>query len=233
MLPGETQRCSIGGREVAVRSDGPLPDPCPFLARVDAHLRGELGAALGGLTRAERVLPGAYWRLFYPGALDGFVPLDLEAVTEDEVASGRARLFLDPRTRVLTAVPPPEGPGAWRRWQTRMGTPDRLVCRVEGAPVEVLLDLEFVPALRPDHLQLLLEGFLREVTAAVRWATGSDPGPLLRAEHGGTWSLAYGALDREVFAVCHGPDWRAVAEGRYRLEAFHMREVLDLGFFPP
>jgi len=229
----EVQRCFIGGREVEVRSDGPLPDPCPFLARVDAHLRGELSAALGGLSRAERVLPDACWRLFYPGALDGFVPLDLEAVTEGEVASGRARIFLDPRTHVLTAAPPPEGPGSRERWRAWVGTPDRLVCRVKGAPVEVLLDLDYVPALRAHHLRLLLEGFLREVTAAVRWATGRDPGPLLRAEHGGTWSFVYGALDMEVFAVCHGPSWRAVAEGRYRLEAFHMRNALDLGFFPP
>ena len=71
------------------------------------------------------------------------------------------------------------------------------------------------------------------MASAVRWAAGRDPGPLLRAEHGGTWSLAYGALDLEVFAVCHGPSWRAVAEGRYRLEAVHHGDALVLGFFPP
>jgi hypothetical protein len=229
----EPPRCLLEAGEAEVLGAPPVADPCPFLARVDAHLRARLGGSLGPLRRAVRAHPDAYWRLHYPGALDGFVPLDLAAVTEREVALGRARLLLDPRTQVLEALPPPGGPGSKARWQARVGTPERLVCAVDGARVEVRLDLEFTPPLAPGHLRRLLEGFLWQVGSAVRWAAGSDPGPLLRAEHGGTWEFAFARLSTPVFAALSGPSWRAVAEGRYRLEAVHHGDALELGFFPP
>ena len=230
---GEGFRCRLREREVEVLARVPSPKTCAFLAQVDAYLRRELAGELGGLVRAEQVLPHAYWKLFYPGALGGLVPLDLEAVTEDEVASGRARLYLDPRAQVLVAWPLPGGPEAWERRREQMGTPERLVCEVRGVPVEVSLDLEFVPTLAPEHLRHLLERFLERVSSVVEEAVGHDPGALRVAEFSGTWYLRYQGLSKGVFAVCHGPSWRAVAEGRYRLEVLYKRDSLDLCFFAP
>ncbi len=228
-------RCPLGNREVEVLLEGAPPKgACPFasfLARTDAYLRREL-KGLGPLTRAERVLPNAYWRLRYPGALDGFVPVDLEAVTEAQAGAGRARFFLDPRAHVLALLPPPEGPGAKDRWQIQMGTPDHLICTVEGAPVEVRLDLEFTPALSPEHLRRLLEAFLSQMKAAVRRTMRRDPGRLVRAEYGGTWELFYEGLDEPVFSGLFGPSWRAVGEGRFRLEFIRLGRTATLEFYP-
>ncbi len=47
-MPPETSRLYLPqGGEVQVRGEPPVADPCPFVARVDAHLRTELGGALG------------------------------------------------------------------------------------------------------------------------------------------------------------------------------------------
>ncbi len=86
------------------------------------------------------------------------------------------------------------------------------------------------PGLAPCNFCQLVEGFLWHATSAVRWVAGRDPGPLLRAEHGGVWELAFEWLREPVLAVLRGPSLRAVAEGRYRLDAARLGAALELEF---